>query len=82
MTTSNDQLSALWSLGNSVAVVTGAGGILGSQICKGLLEFGAKIAVVDIDVEASQSVTAELNNISASRAISVQCDVSNTITLF
>ena len=81
MTTSNDQLSALWSLGNSVAVVTGAGGILGSRICKGLLEFGAKIAVVDIDLEASQSVAAELNKISASSAISVQCDVSNTTSV-
>ena len=81
MTTSNYQLSALWSLGNSVAVVTGAGGILGSRICKGLLEFGAKIAVVDIDLEASQSVAAELNKISASSAISVQCDVSNTTSV-
>ena len=81
MTTSNDQISALWSLGNSVAVVTGAGGILGSRICKGLLEFGAKIAVVDIDLEASQAVAAELNKICASSAISVQCDVSNTTSV-
>lgn len=81
MTTSNDQIGSLWSLGNSVAVVTGAGGILGSRICKGLLEFGAKIAVVDIDLEASQAVAAELNKISASSAISVQCDVSNTTSV-
>ena len=81
MTTSNDQQGALWSLGNSVAVVTGAGGILGSRICKGLLEFGAKIAVVDIDLEASQSVAAELNKIRASSAISVQCDVSNATSV-
>ena len=75
------QISNLWSLEESVVVVTGAGGILGSRICKGLLEFGAKIAVVDIDLEASQYVTAELNKISASRAISVQCDVSDAASV-
>jgi NAD(P)-dependent dehydrogenase (short-subunit alcohol dehydrogenase family) len=71
-------MSKLWSLDESVVVVTGAGGILGSRICKGLSEFGANIAVVDIDIEASESVAMELNKVSASKAISVQCDVSDT----
>jgi NAD(P)-dependent dehydrogenase (short-subunit alcohol dehydrogenase family) len=71
-------MSKLWSLDESVVVVTGAGGILGSRICKGLSEFGANIAVVDIDLEVSESVAMELNKVSASKAISVQCDVSDT----
>lgn len=78
MTPSKGQISELWSLHNSVAVVTGGGGILGSQICKGLAEFGAKIAVVDVSSEASQQVAAELNNQSAGNAIAVQCDVSDS----
>lgn len=78
---SQNQTSKLWSLDESVAVVTGAGGILGSRICRGLVEFGAKIAVVDIDVGASQLVVAELNKISAASAISVQCDVSDSASV-
>jgi NAD(P)-dependent dehydrogenase (short-subunit alcohol dehydrogenase family) len=68
-------------LKESTAVVTGGGGILGSRICKGLMEFGARIAVVDLDNEASKFVADELNKIIKGTAISIHCDVSNAASV-
>jgi NAD(P)-dependent dehydrogenase (short-subunit alcohol dehydrogenase family) len=70
-----------FSLDGKTALVTGAGGILGSRICKGLLECGAKVVVVDIDSEASQLVATELNKIAVGGAISIQCDVSDVASV-
>ena len=66
-----------FKLDGKTVVVTGAGGILGSQICMGISECGANVAAVDIEAAASQFVADEINQTTAGRAISVQCDVSD-----
>ena len=42
----------LFDLHGKVAIVTGGLGILGRGFCRGLAEFGANVAVVELDGEA------------------------------
>jgi NAD(P)-dependent dehydrogenase (short-subunit alcohol dehydrogenase family) len=42
-------LSGIFDISDRVAVVTGAGGGLGTAICAGLAAFGADVALIDID---------------------------------
>jgi FlaA1/EpsC-like NDP-sugar epimerase len=41
----------MFEIQNKVAVVTGGGGVLGSNISKGLLQAGAKVIILDIREE-------------------------------
>ncbi|MBQ9086442.1 MAG: SDR family oxidoreductase [Clostridia bacterium] len=45
---------------NKVAVVTGAGGILCSSFAKELAEKGAKVALLDLNVDAAEAVAEEI----------------------
>ncbi len=64
----------LFNIAGKVAVVTGGGGVLCSAISKSLAKCGAKVAVLDLFIEAAQRV---VNDIKADggEAIAVQCDV-------
>ena len=53
------QYKALFDLTGKTAVVTGAVGILGQGFCRGLAEFGAQIAVVDLDESRCAAFAAE-----------------------
>ena len=44
------------NLKNKVAVVTGGGGILCSVMAKALAKAGAKVAILDLKIEAAQKV--------------------------
>ena len=41
----------MFDLSGKTAIVTGGLGILGRRFCQGLAEFGANVAVVDLDGE-------------------------------
>ena len=47
-------------LSGKVAVVTGAGGVLCSHFAKVLARAGAKVALLDINLEAAQAVAQEI----------------------
>jgi NAD(P)-dependent dehydrogenase (short-subunit alcohol dehydrogenase family)/rhamnose utilization protein RhaD (predicted bifunctional aldolase and dehydrogenase) len=68
-------------LENRIAVVTGAGSGLGRSIAIGLAKAGALVALVDIDKKAAEETALEIQNskfkIQNSRAMVVQCDVTN-----
>lgn len=61
-------------LTGQVALVTGGGGILGSRFCRGLVAAGAKVAVVDLSLEAASKVVDEVN---AEAATAFACDVAD-----
>ena len=52
-------------------------GILGKHFCRGLAEFGAKVAVVDLDLDRCTTFAAELEHDYGTPAFGFACDVSD-----
>jgi NAD(P)-dependent dehydrogenase (short-subunit alcohol dehydrogenase family) len=73
----NSHYKSLFDLTGKTAIVTGAVGILGSHFCRGLAEFGAQVAVVDLDSERCSTFAAELEREYGMPAVGVACDVSS-----
>lgn len=63
-----------FKLEGKVAAITGAGGVLCSAMAKALAAMGAKVAVLDIMIEAAEKVAAEINQ-SGGEAIAVKANV-------
>lgn len=73
------EFNRLFNLENKVAVVTGAAGILGSEFCKALASFGAKVACLDLHVENLEKLKTEISkNNDHGNFLFVPCDVSDT----
>lgn len=72
----NSHFKALFDLSGKSAVVTGAVGILGQRFCRGLAEFGAKVAVVDLDESCCVEFAEELKREYGVDCLGVGCDVS------
>ena len=65
----------MFSLENRVAVVTGAGGVICSVLAKDLARMGAKVALLDLNVEAAQRVADEICDTGTGAAIAHKTDV-------
>jgi len=57
-----ESVKELFSLKGRRAVVTGGGGGIGSAIARGFAEFGADIALIDLDAESMERVKGELES--------------------
>jgi NAD(P)-dependent dehydrogenase (short-subunit alcohol dehydrogenase family) len=77
MTTSVSSFRFLFELGGQTALVTGACGILGRRFCAGLAEFGANLAVVDLDAAACVALAQEIEGLYGTRCRGFACDVSD-----
>jgi NAD(P)-dependent dehydrogenase (short-subunit alcohol dehydrogenase family) len=66
-----------FELTGKTAIVTGGVGILGQGFCRGLAEFGAQVAVVDLDQERCSAFAQELERDYGAPALGVACDVSD-----
>jgi meso-butanediol dehydrogenase/(S,S)-butanediol dehydrogenase/diacetyl reductase len=64
------------NLDGRIAVITGAGSGIGRGIAMVLAELGAHIVVVDIDLDAAETVTGEIRSLGG-RAIAYQADVTD-----
>jgi NAD(P)-dependent dehydrogenase (short-subunit alcohol dehydrogenase family) len=73
----NSSYRNLFELKGKTAVVTGAVGILGQRFCRGLAEFGARIAVVDLDHDRCATFAAELERDYQTEALGIVCDVAD-----
>jgi NAD(P)-dependent dehydrogenase (short-subunit alcohol dehydrogenase family) len=73
---SHSSFAERFSLKGKTAIVTGGTGILGKRFCHGLAEFGANVAVVDINKQASYELANELRQSHGIKAIGIDCDVS------
>lgn len=67
----------LFDLTGKVAVVTGAAGIQGTRITRGLAAFGADIVAADILGDAAVDLAREIEDEYGVRAMGVECDVSS-----
>ncbi|HEX3038913.1 MAG TPA: SDR family oxidoreductase [Caproiciproducens sp.] len=67
----------LFSLKGKTAVVTGGIGILGRHFCAGLAEFGAHVAVVDLDEQEAVQFARELTERYGVSCLGLACDVSS-----
>lgn len=67
----------LFDLSGKTAIVTGGVGILGKQFCSILAEYGANLAVVDIQQEAAATFAEELEVLYGIKASGIFCDITN-----
>jgi NAD(P)-dependent dehydrogenase (short-subunit alcohol dehydrogenase family) len=67
----------MFDLSGKTAIVTGGLGILGRRFCQGLAEFGANIAVVDLDIKKAGEYARELEETCEVSAAGIACDVSD-----
>lgn len=65
-----------FSLKGKTAIVTGGAGILGQNFCFGLAEAGARVAVVDINLQGAQQVAEKINQMDG-EAIAFHCDLTS-----
>jgi NAD(P)-dependent dehydrogenase (short-subunit alcohol dehydrogenase family) len=70
-------MTSEFDLKGRVAIVTGGSGIIGSRLCHGLADSGAKVAVVDIDEDRASELAGEIRSTHATEAIAIRCDVSS-----
>jgi NAD(P)-dependent dehydrogenase (short-subunit alcohol dehydrogenase family) len=70
----NEYLESLFQLSGKVAVVTGGGGVLCGAMSRALGRVGAKVAILDLILEAAQKVVDDIVAASG-EAIAVKCDV-------
>ncbi|MBR1130062.1 SDR family oxidoreductase [Bradyrhizobium iriomotense] len=73
MTTS---FKTLYDLTGRTAVITGGCGILGSRFADGLAEFGANVAIIDLDHKATETAASELSARHSIRAKGYACDIT------
>jgi 2-hydroxycyclohexanecarboxyl-CoA dehydrogenase len=63
-------------LQNKIVVVTGGGGGIGGATCRRFAQEGAKVAVLDLNLEAAEKVAAELRA-SGGTAEAFQCNIAD-----
>jgi NAD(P)-dependent dehydrogenase (short-subunit alcohol dehydrogenase family) len=67
----------LFSLVNKVVVVTGGAGLLGQVFCQSLVDVGAHVAIVDLDLASAETVAKRINKSDAQRVIAVGSDITS-----
>jgi NAD(P)-dependent dehydrogenase (short-subunit alcohol dehydrogenase family) len=67
--------AGLFDLTGRIAIVTGAGGGLGTAICAGLASHGADVALLDVDGEALRESAAGVER-AGRRALALETDIS------
>lgn len=73
----SDNYVKLFRLEGKTAVLTGAGGILGRRFAKGLAQFGANLALLDLHKEGIQELANELSETYKIKASAFVCDVAD-----
>lgn len=67
----------LFDLTGRTAVITGGCGILGQRFAEGLAEFGANVALIDLDQAAAEQAASGLSSRFSVRAHGYGCDITS-----
>jgi len=67
----------LFSLANKVVVVTGGAGLLGQVFCQALVDVGAHVAIVDLNLESAETVAKRINKSEAQKVVAVGSDITS-----
>lgn len=67
----------LFDLSGKTAIVTGGLGMLGRRFCQGFAEFGANVAVVDLNGSEADQYAVQLANEFGIKAHGIECDVAD-----
>lgn len=69
-------LEDIFGLGDKVAVLTGAGGHLCSEMARGLALAGCKIAILELRIEKARAIEASVRALGCQNVLSIEIDVS------
>jgi short-subunit dehydrogenase len=72
----NTYLNQLFNLEGKVAVVTGAGGHLCSEMARALAKAGCSVAVLDLRIEKAKTIEDEIRSLGYDKVISLAIDVA------
>ena len=67
----------LFDLSGDIAVLIGAGGVLGSAIANGMAEAGADIVILDLRPEAAEAAAAKITADTGRRALGLGCNATD-----
>jgi NAD(P)-dependent dehydrogenase (short-subunit alcohol dehydrogenase family) len=67
----------LFSLANKVVVVTGGAGLLGQVFCQALVDVGAHVAIVDLNLESAETVAKRINKSEAQKVVALGSDITS-----
>jgi NAD(P)-dependent dehydrogenase (short-subunit alcohol dehydrogenase family) len=70
----HEYVTTLFGLEGKVAVLTGGGGVLAGTMSRALGRVGAKVAVLDIALDAAERIASEIRE-AGGEALAVKCDV-------
>ena len=69
--------SELFSLANKVVVVTGGAGLLGQVFCQALVDVGANVAIVDLDLASAETAAKKVNKSDAQKVVAFESDITS-----
>ena len=69
--------SELFSLANKVVVVTGGAGLLGQVFCQALVDVGAHVAIVDLDLVSAETAAKRVNKSDAQKVVAFESDITS-----
>ena len=67
----------LFSLANKVVVVTGGAGLLGQVFCQALVDVGAHVAIVDLDLASAETAAKKINKSDAQKVVAFESDITS-----
>ena len=74
---STKKSSELFSLANKVVVVTGGAGLLGQVFCQALVDVGAHVAIVDLDLVSAETAAKRVNKSDAQKVVAFESDITS-----
>lgn len=75
------RIKELFDLKDRVVIITGALGLLGTELCEAFAECGSHVIVVDLDASACQQRAAALTNKTKVKALGIAADITQKDTV-